>query len=76
VVAAARVFTVRMADADTDARGLVDRIAADLDRAAPSEAVTFRKMRAGSWGNSSSATSTAFGSRRPGTDPCGWWAAT
>lgn len=45
MVAAARVFTVRMADADTDARGLVDRIAADLDRAAPSEAVTFRKMR-------------------------------
>ena len=39
-----RHFRVRIVDPDTDAAGLIDRLTADLDRAAP-EAVTFQKER-------------------------------
>ncbi|MBW0100859.1 DUF1990 family protein [Pseudonocardia sp. KRD291] len=40
-----RTFRVSVRDADTDATGLIDRITADLDRAAPSEVTSFRKTR-------------------------------
>ena len=40
-----RSFTVRMTGSDVDAAGLMDRLVQDLDRAAPSEVVTFRKIR-------------------------------
>ena len=40
-----RLFTVHMTDAEVDAAGLMARITDDLDDAAPSEVVTFRKVR-------------------------------
>ncbi|GAA1836156.1 hypothetical protein GCM10009772_11990 [Pseudonocardia alni subsp. carboxydivorans] len=40
-----RVFTVDVRDSGLDAAALMDRVCADLDRAAPSEVVTFRKQR-------------------------------
>ena len=40
-----RSFSVLMTGADVDAAGLVRRLVADLDRPAPSEVVTFRKIR-------------------------------
>lgn len=40
-----RTFRVRVGDPDTDAAGLMTRVAADLDRAAPSEVASFRKLR-------------------------------
>jgi hypothetical protein len=40
-----RLFRVRVRDADLDAAGLVERLRTDLDRAAPSEVVSFRKQR-------------------------------
>ena len=40
-----RIFTVHVRDAGLDATTLFDRLTADLDRAAPSEVVSFRKQR-------------------------------
>jgi hypothetical protein len=40
-----RLFTVHIRDADLDATTLFDRLTADLDAAAPSEVVSFRKQR-------------------------------
>ncbi|MBN9797765.1 DUF1990 domain-containing protein [Pseudonocardia sp. UM4_GMWB1] len=40
-----RIFTVDVRDSGLDAAALMDRVCADLDRAAPSEVVTFRKKR-------------------------------
>ncbi|MEV1291660.1 DUF1990 family protein [Pseudonocardia sp. NPDC049635] len=40
-----RTFRVRIRDADLGAEALMDRICADLDRAAPSEVTSFRKLR-------------------------------
>lgn len=40
-----RWFRVRIRDHALDARALIDTITADLDRAAPSEVVSFRKQR-------------------------------
>jgi Domain of unknown function (DUF1990) len=40
-----RIFAVHIRDADLDATTLFDRLTADLDRAAPSEVVSFRKQR-------------------------------
>ena len=40
-----RVFAIRVRDADLGAAALVARLTDDLDRAAPSEAVSFRKTR-------------------------------
>ena len=40
-----RIFTVHVRDADLDAATLFDRLTADLDGAAPSEVVSFRKQR-------------------------------
>lgn len=40
-----RTFRIRIRDARLDARGLMDRICTDLDRAAPSEVASFRKQR-------------------------------
>lgn len=40
-----RTFRIRIQNADLDAAQLMDRICTDLDRAAPSEVVSFRKLR-------------------------------
>lgn len=40
-----RTFTVDVRGSDLDAAALMERVCADLDRAAPSEVVTFRKKR-------------------------------
>ncbi len=40
-----RTFRVLIRGADTDAAGLMERIRADLDRAAPAEVASFRKLR-------------------------------
>lgn len=40
-----REFEVLLADADLSARGLIECLAGDLDRAVPSEVATFRKTR-------------------------------
>lgn len=40
-----RLFRVRIQDAELDATGLFDRLTVDLDGAAPSEVVSFRKQR-------------------------------